>query len=153
MILPISVNSGMGNHALHATFAPMLYLENVAAGIDFYSRAFGAVELRRFSNPDGSVHVVEMAIGNALFRLHEEVLKDTEFSPRTLKGTTTIIGLLVENPDVVVVNAAAAGGTISHPVQDYEYGYRQGTVVDPFGHHWEIEKAVLVKNLFPQLKV
>ena len=143
----------MGNHALHATFAPMLYLENVAAGIDFYSRAFGAVELRRFSNPDGSVHVVEMAIGNALFRLHEEVLKDTEFSPRTLKGTTTIIGLLVENPDVVVVNAAAAGGIISHPVQDYEYGYRQGTVVDPFGHHWEIEKAVLVRNLFPQLKV
>jgi PhnB protein len=143
----------MQNHTSTATFAPMLYLENVAAGIDYYSRAFGAIELRRFSNPDGSVHVVEMAIGTALFRLHEEVLKDTEFSPRTLKGTTTIIGLLVENPDVVVANAAAAGGSVTHPVQEYEYGYRQGTVVDPFGHHWEIEKASLVKNLFPGLKM
>jgi PhnB protein len=136
-----------------ATFAPMLYLENVAAGIDYYSRAFGAAELRRFSNPDGSVHVVEMAIGCALFRLHEEVLKETELSPRTLKGTTTIIGLLVEDPDIVVANAAAAGGSVTHPVQDYEYGYRQGTVVDPFGHHWEIEKASLVKNMFPALKM
>ena len=143
----------MNDQAKHPTFAPMLYLENVAAGIDYYYRAFGAVELRRFSNPDGSVHVAEMAIGDTLFRLHEEVLRETELSPRTLRGTTTIIGLLVENPDVVVASAAAAGGTIKNPVKDYEYGYRQGKVVDPFGHHWEIEKVSLVKNMFPQLKV
>ena len=143
----------MNNHTLNATFAPMLYLENVAAGIDYYTKAFGAVELRRFSNTDGSVHVVEMSIGNALFRLHEEVLKDTEFSPRTLKGTTTIIGLLVDDPDFVVAKAAAAGGTILHPVQDYEYGYRQGTIADPFGHHWEIENASLVRAVLPGVKV
>jgi PhnB protein len=143
----------MQNHNSTATFAPMLYLEDVAAGIDYYTKAFDAVELRRFSNPDGSVHVAEMSIANALFRLHEEVLKDTEFSPRTLKGTTTIIGLLVEDPDFVVAKAAAAGGVVSHPVQDYEYGYRQGTVVDPFGHHWEIEKASLVKAVLPEVNV
>src|SRR5678816_3480580 len=133
----------MQNHT--TTFAPMLYLDNVAAGIDYYTKAFGALELRRFSNPDGTVHVAEMSIGSALFRLHEEVLKDTEFSPRTLKGTTVIIGLLVEDPDIVVAKAVAAGGIEIHPVQDYEYGYRQGTIADPFGHHWEIEKASLVK--------
>jgi PhnB protein len=135
------------------TFAPMLYLENVGAGIDFYTKAFGALELRRFSNEDGSVHVAEMSLGNALFRLHEEVLKDTEFSPHTLKGTTVIIGLLVDDPDIVVAKAASAGATISHPVQDYEYGYRQGTVVDPFGHHWEIEKVSLVKLVLPGVRV
>ena len=26
------------------------------------------------------------------------------------------------------------------PVIDYEYGYRQGEIKDPFGHHWIIEK-------------
>jgi len=131
----------------------MLYLDNVAAGMDFYTKAFGAVELRRFTNDDGSVHVAEMTIGNALFRMHEEVLRDSELSPPTLKGTTVIIGLLVENPDLVVAKAIAAGGVELHPVQDYEYGYRQGTVADPFGHHWEIEKASLVKAYFPEVNV
>ena len=135
------------------TFAPMLYLDNVAAGIDYYTKAFGASELRRFSNPDGTVHVAEMSIGSALFRLHEEVLKDTEFSPRTLKGTTVIIGLLVGDPDFVVAKAVAPGGIEIHPVQDYEYGYRQGTIADPFGHHWEIEKASLVKAELPGVSV
>jgi len=141
----------MQNHT--TTFAPMLYLVNVAAGIDYYTKAFGASELRRFSNPDGTVHVAEMSIGSALFRLHEEVLKDTEFSPRTLKGTTVIIGLLVGDPDFVVAKAVAAGGIEIHPVQDYEYGYRQGTIADPFGHHWEIEKASLVKAVLPGVRV
>ena len=143
----------MDNHTQNTTFVPMLYLEDVAAGIDYYTKAFGAVELRRFSNEDGSVHVAEMSINNALFRMHEEVLKDTEFSPRTLKGTTTIIGLLVDDPDFVVAKAVAAGGVELHPVQDYEYGYRQGTVADPFGHHWEIEKASLVKAVLPGVRV
>ncbi len=94
-----------------------------------------------------------MSIGGALFRLHEEVLKDTEFSPRTLKGTTVIMGLLVEDPDTVVAKAVAAGGIEIHPVQDYEYGYRQGTIADPFGHHWEIEKASLVRAMLPGVRV
>ena len=43
-------------------FAPQLTLRNVLAGMAYYQRAFGAIELRRWSNPDGSVHVAEMAI-------------------------------------------------------------------------------------------
>ncbi|MBL7699980.1 MAG: VOC family protein [Chitinophagaceae bacterium] len=136
-----------------ATFAPMLYLENVGAGIEFYTKAFGAIELRRFNNENGNVHVVEMTIGNSLFRLHEEVSRDREFSPQKLRGTTTIIGLLVENPDEVFNSAVSAGGIQLHGMQDHEYGYRQGTIADPFGHHWEIEKAPLVKSLFPQVNV
>jgi len=116
----------MQNHT--TTFAPMLYLDNVAAGIDYYTKAFGALELRRFSNPDGTVHVAEMSIGSALFRLHEEVLKDTEFSPRTLKGTTVIIGLLVGDPDFVVAKAVAAGGIgrdlLLQAIRDYFLAHR-----------------------------
>jgi PhnB protein len=26
------------------------------------------------------------------------------------------------------------------PVQDYEYGYRQGEIIDPFGHRWVLQK-------------
>jgi len=29
-----------------------------------------------------------------------------------------------------------------HPVQDYDYGYRQGDIRDPSGHCWTIEKSI-----------
>ena len=123
-------------------FAPHLTLRNVLAGIEYYKNAFGAVELRRWSNPDGSVHVAEMEIDGALFHLHEEVPASGEFSPETLKGTTSLIGLFVTDPDAMIERAVGAGGRETNPVQDYDYGYRQGTVVDPFGHQWLIQKKI-----------
>jgi len=55
------------------TFAPHLQTKNVFAGMEYYKKAFGAAELRRWENPDGTVHVAEMSIGVALFHIHEEV--------------------------------------------------------------------------------
>lgn len=119
---------------------PVLYLKDLAAAIEFYRNAFDAVVQWQVSNPDGSIHVAELIISTASFRMHEEVGRDNNFSPGTVGGTTVVMGLLVPDPDTVAANAATAGGTISSPVRDYEYGYRQGTVRDPFGYHWLIEK-------------
>jgi PhnB protein len=120
----------------------MLYMKNVGAAMEFYKNAFDATEMRHFSNADGTVHVAEMYIGTALFRLHEEVARDGEFGPPTLKVTTVIIGLRVNDPDAMAAKAIAAGATQINPVKDYDYGYRQGTVADPFGHHWTLERDV-----------
>ena len=123
-------------------FAPHLTLRNVLVGLEFYKAAFGAVELRRWSNPDGSVHVAEMSINGALFHLHEEMPGSVEMSPETLKGTSSAIGLFVPDPAATVRSAVAAGGKEMKPVQDYDYGYRQGTVMDPTGHVWLIQKKI-----------
>jgi len=123
-------------------FAPMIYLNKVAPAIEFYKKAFDAIELRRWSNDDDSVHVAEMSIDGALFHLHEEVTRINELSPETLKGTTVVIGLFVNDPHAVMAKAVAAGGTEIDPVKDYDYDYRQGRVADPFGHHWLIEKKI-----------
>jgi PhnB protein len=124
------------------TFAPHPYLKNVAAGIDFYQKAFGAVELRRWSNPDGSVHVVEMAIEGALFHVHEETPRNGQLSPESLKGTSSLIGVFASDPDKLFNSAIAAGGKVVDPIQDFEYGYRQGIVADPFGHQWLLQKRI-----------
>ena len=129
----------MGNHTI--LLAPMLYLKDLAAAIEFYTNAFDAVEQWHISNPDGSIHVAEMTIGTALFRMHEEMGGDNNLSPDTAKGTTVVLGLLVPDPDAVAAKAEAVGGTILSPVKDYEYGYRQGTIKDPFGHHWQVERT------------
>jgi PhnB protein len=124
-------------------FAPMLYLNKVAPAIEFYKKAFDAIELRRWSNDDDSVHVAEMSIDGALFHMHEEVTRINELSPETLKGTCIAIGLFVNDPHAVMAKAVAAGGTEIDSVKDYDYEYRQGCVADPFGHHWLIEKRLV----------
>ena len=127
----------------HSTFfAPMIYLKVLAPAIEFYKNAFDAIELRRWSNDDGSVHVAELMIDGALFHMHEETTRNKELSPETLKGTSIAIGLFVDDPHAVMAKAVAAGGRELDPVTDYDYQYRQGCLADPFGHHWLIEKKL-----------
>jgi PhnB protein len=121
-------------------FAPHLAVRNVLAELEFCKAAFGAAELRRWTNPDGTLHVAELSIGGALFHLHEEMSGDREKSPETLRGTTSAIGLFVPDPSATVKAAVAAGARETSPVKDYDYGYTQGTIMDPAGHVWLIQK-------------
>jgi PhnB protein len=122
-------------------FAPQLMINNGVTDISFYEKAFGAVEQFCLRNDDNSVHVAELSINGAIFHLHE-VTKPYFFSPEKHSGSTTIIGLFVENVQDVMSNAIEAGATEISATTDYEYGYRQGEIKDPFGHHWLIEKKI-----------
>ena len=123
-------------------FAPQLMLDNGVKDISFYAKAFGATEHFCLRNDDGSVHVAELSIHGAIFHVHE-VTKPYFFTPEKFKGTTAIIGLFVSNVDAVMNRAIRAGATEISAARDYEYGYRQGELEDPFGHRWLIQK----KNL------
>ena len=123
-------------------FAPQLYIENGVHDIGFYIRAFRAKELKRFANNDGSIHVSELSIDGALFHLHEVTKNPGMFSPEKHNGTTAMIGLFVPDVDAVMNRAIAEGATVISPAQDYDYGYRQGEIKDPFGHCWMIEKKI-----------
>lgn len=124
------------------TFAPHLYVRVVAPAMAFYRQAFGAVELRRWTNADGSVHVAELAIDGALFHLHEERPDAGQQSPESVGATTSQIGLFVDDPDRLFSAATDAGARVILPMQDFDYGYRQGVVADPFGHQWLLEKQI-----------
>ena len=123
-------------------FAPELFIDNGVKDISFYEKAFGATEQLRFSNDDGSIHVVELSIDGAIFHIHEITGKQYFFSPGKNNGTTICIGLFVNNVDEVINKAIKAGATEINPARDYEYGYRQGTIKDPFGHYWQIQKKI-----------
>lgn len=124
-------------------FVPQFFVgKNGADAVEFYKNAFDAVELRRFINDDGTVHVSELEIGGALFHIHEEKPSARRYSPALCGGTTAIIGLMVADPDQVMEKAIAAGATVLSPMQDYDYGYRQGDIRDPFGHQWMIQKVI-----------
>lgn len=123
------------------TFAPELYIDNGVKDISFYKNAFGATENLCFTNDDGSIHVAELVIDGAIFHVHEVTSKNFT-SPNKSNSCTCCIGLFVQDVDSVIEKAIAAGATEISPAQDYNYGYRQGTIKDPFGHFWQIQKKI-----------
>ena len=123
-------------------FAPELYIPNGVKDVDFYINGLGAIELRRFANTDGSIHVSELSIAGAVFHLHEEVRNSSMFCPAKHQGSTVKLGLFVDDVDVYIAKAVAAGAKVVSPAQDYDYGYRQGDIMDPFGHIWMFESRI-----------
>lgn len=127
---------------LKTSFAPELYVKAGTIDISFYSKAFGAVEQRRWNNEDGSLHVAELSIDGAFFYLHEETPSKERVASDEGKGITAVIGLFVSDVDKLMNQAISAGAIEVSPAQDYDYGYRQGILKDPFGHQWMIQKKI-----------
>ena len=123
-------------------FAPQLFIPSGVTDISFYLKAFGAVEIALWRNDDGSIHVAELSINGTIFHLHEERPLKGQLEPKNVKGVTTLIGIFVEDVDSVMKEALQAGATLLSPAQDYDYGYRQGNIQDPFGHQWMIEMKI-----------
>jgi PhnB protein len=123
-------------------FAPELFINTGVKDISFYEKAFGATEQKRFLNDDGSIHVAELSIDGTIFHIHEITAKQYFFSPDKYNGSTVCVGLFVSNVDEIMHKAIKAGAIEISPAQDYEYGYRQGTIKDPFGHYWQIQKKI-----------
>ncbi len=131
----------MTTHHPATSFAPELYIANGVKDISFYKAAFGATENLCFRNEDESIHVAELSISGAVFHVHE-ITSEKFFTPGKYGGCTCCIGLFVPDVDSVMSAAIAAGATEISPAQDYEYGYRQGMIKDPFGHFWQIQKRI-----------
>jgi PhnB protein len=125
-----------------ASFAPSLTLRVLAPALQFYKDAFGVVELKRFSNDDGSIHVAVLMLEGAGLYLHEEMPGSQGRSPESVKGTTVELVIFVPDPDALMERALAAGARVVSPMQDHFYGLRQGTVADPFGHLWTFQKRI-----------
>ena len=108
--------------------------------VEFYKRAFGAVEDYRVGGTDENEAVVsQLSIGDATFWVADESPEHANFSPESVGGGTTRLLLVVADPDAVIAAAVAAGAREVYPAAN-EHGWRVGRVEYPFGHHWEIGK-------------
>jgi PhnB protein len=123
-------------------FAPMLYIKHGVRDISFYQQAFDAVEVQRWTNDDNSIHAAELSIDGSLFHLHEDSEGKKLLNPASTDYSTVSIGLFVTDVDAVMKKAILAGAEEISPAKDYEYGYRQGDLKDPFGHYWTIQKKI-----------
>lgn len=123
--------------SIHEVFA-YLRLRDGAAAIDFYSRAFGAREKFRLTEPGGRIGHAELELGGTTIMLSDEYPEFGIRGPASIGGTSFTIHLHVDDADALIERAIAAGATLVRPASDQFYGERSGTVRDPFGHEWNI---------------
>jgi len=118
---------------------PHLVVRNAAAMIEFYKKAFGAVEKSRAPGPDGkSIMHAQLQLGDSILFLNDEFPEMGAFSPLSTKGTAVTLHLYVEDADKQFQQALAAGAEVVMPLADQFWGDRYGIVKDPSGHQWSI---------------
>lgn len=135
---PTTTSSGNASPAIR-TVTPYLVCGGAAAAIDFYTKAFGAVEeLRITGNQNRLIHA-RIRIGDSAVMLMDEFPEWGSFGPKALKAAPPVsILIYVDNVDEVFARAVAAGAKAVMPVEDMFWGDRYGVLEDPFGHHWSI---------------
>lgn len=121
-----------------ATVTPYLAVDDAAAAIEFYERAFGAEETMRMAGADGNVGHAEISVGGARIFLADEWPDGGVYGPKRYGGAPVSLVLQVDDVDAVFERAVAAGATVERPVADQPYGERSGWLVDPYGHRWSI---------------
>lgn len=127
---------------------PHLVCRGAAAAIDFYVKAFGAVERCRLPGPNGRLMHAQIEIGNAPLMLVDAFPECGAVGPLDLKGSPVTIHLYVEDVDSTVAQAVAAGARVTMPVQDMFWGDCYGCLEDPFGHRWSV--ATHVRDVAPE---
>ena len=120
------------------TVTPHLVCAGAADAIEFYEKAFGAVEMARLPGPQGKLAHAMIRIGDSVVMLVDEFPEMDARSPKSLNGSPVTIHLYVDNVDATVERAVKAGAKITMPVADMFWGDRYGRLVDPFGHHWSV---------------
>ena len=125
--------------------APHLIVNDAAAAIDFYVKAFDAVEYGRVPGPDGKLIHAALNINGFPVMLNDDFPEMTEgksMTPTSLGGTPVTIHLTVTDVDAKFQQAVDAGATVLAPLEDQFWGDRYGVVRDPFGHHWSLGQPV-----------
>src|SRR5947209_13690010 len=88
--------------AVEPALSPHLVVDDAAAAIDFYVKAFGAVEIGRVPRPDGKLIHAAVRINGFLVMLNDdfpEMSGGKSMTPTALGGTPVTIHLTVTDVD------------------------------------------------------
>lgn len=127
--------------AVHELFCYLCVGDGEAA-VAFYCEVFGASERFRLTEPGGRIGHVELELGGTTLMLCEEFPEVDIRRPEPGRGHSHTLHLHVDDADATVARAVAAGAQLAMAPRDHFYGERSGTVIDPFGHRWNIGHSI-----------
>jgi uncharacterized glyoxalase superfamily protein PhnB len=95
----------------YPTITPHLGVDDPAAALDFYERAFDARELVRLALPDGTIAHAEMLIGDALVTLGKAIPEYHLAAPSPDEPVQVSITYFTDDADALYAQAVDAGAT------------------------------------------
>src|SRR6266513_2292768 len=84
---------------------PLLICAGAADAIEFYTKAFNAVEVSRLPGPEGKLMLAMLWLGNSALMLTDEFPEWGGFGPKSPEGSPVTVRLHVDNADAVVERA------------------------------------------------
>jgi PhnB protein len=118
------------------TVTAQLTLDDAAAAIEWYKRAFGAQEVNRSLGPDGKIMHADITIGDSHIMLNDAMMGMK--GPKGYGGSPASFWLYVEDSDALFKRAIEAGAKEQMPMADQFWGDRAGSIKDPAGYSWWI---------------
>ena len=122
------------------TVTPWIISRDTARLLDFVREAFGAEEIARVHNEDGT-------IGHAEFRIGDSIVMAFD-AKEEWPDTPSFLRLYAEDGDAAYWRALEAGATSVTEMTDLFFGDRVGRVRDPQGNLWWIQARL--EDLDPQ---
>jgi uncharacterized glyoxalase superfamily protein PhnB len=122
---------------------PYLSVGNARAAITWYVDAFGAVVV---GDPivmdDGRIGHAELSMAGGVLYLADEHPELGLKAPAPNAVSVSLM-LYVADTDAALRQARAHGATVEREIYE-DYGSRNATVIDPFGHRWMLSGPVAV---------
>ncbi|MGH2416708.1 MAG: VOC family protein [Candidatus Limnocylindria bacterium] len=126
---------------IHAA-TPYLIVDGAADAIDWYARAFGAVEVTRSTGGAGRIAHAELRIGSSsVFLADEHPHYESIIGPAKVGGTPVYLDLETDDVAGVFATAVDAGATAIREPTDPSLPVQSAKVRDPFGHVWLITQT------------
>jgi PhnB protein len=112
---------------------PALTIDGCAEAIEFYKKAFGAVEVVRAPDPSGK------KIWHAQIRIGDSAIFVNDAFPEmgSALGPASL-WIYSENVDTAFKRAADAGAQVKMPLADMFWGDRMGSLMDRWGNRWTL---------------
>ena len=124
--------------APHARVTPVLTVADVRSAVAWYIEVFGFVEHVRIG--DGHRSQLGLPDGPPA----ELVVAEVRPGRRTPEQERSHqVMLKVADVASVVEAAVALKARLVEPPHDWEYGERQATIDDPFGHQWVLNQTLI----------
>jgi uncharacterized glyoxalase superfamily protein PhnB len=116
------------------TVTPWIIVRSAAQLLDYLKEAFGAEEIARVYNEDGTIGHAEVWIGDSVVMMFD--------AKEAWPDTPSFLRLYVEDGDAVYQQALKAGATSVTEMTNMFWGDRVGRVRDPFGNLWWIQTRI-----------
>ena len=104
------------------TLTAYLPVDDAAAAIDWYTKAFGAKERMRMEGPGGSIGHAELQIGDSVIMLSDPFPQSKSRPPKEIGAATSGIYMFVEDVDAAFKQAIDAGASCGDGARDHVLG-------------------------------